>query len=401
MEIEAEKGGTIKHPSGSVISIPKNSLVDENGNIVSGKVQFKYREFMNKAALIGSGIPMRLVDTDYNQFLVSSGMMEIYASQNGKAVFIKEGNSLSVDLINTTDKPGYNVYYLDTNNREWIETAHEVNPIVKTVSNTIKGKNNVDMTKLEQEAEKKGYINPVKPEKANTKRHQFQFKINLQAFPELNVYDGVMFEYVGKTKAEDPEENPWVKTQFWHEMELLKTAKKGVYTLVLTAPDKNFRTTVKPVFDKEDMEYAMDVYTDRYNRYRNYVAKQKKEKQDANARKVTTTTISRTFEVRQFGVWNTDRLEILDNTQPLLVKLSHTDTTVKFVGAYLIVGRRNGTLNLEIKNNILQSFKYPKAENAKVLLSDKTGKCYLLDKKQLDELAKQGNETAFVVNKEG
>jgi hypothetical protein len=399
---DATNDFTLKHPSGTEILIPKGSLVNADGSAISGAVEVKYREFMNKQALIAAGIPMRLTDTDYNKYLISSGMMEIYAFQGGKSLQINQNIPIEVKLANTTTDKGYNAYYLDTNKREWIETAHEINPVLYKTVTEIKVPKKAKKTEIsEADALAKGYINPVKPEKANKNRHQFQFKINLQSFPELNVYDGVMFEYVGKTKAEDPDHNAWVKTQYWHEMKLEKTAKKGVYVLFLSTPDKKFKTTVKPVFDAEDMEYANDVFKDRYERYRKFVDKQKTEKQQFETRKNTQTLITRSFEIRNFGVWNTDKLENLDEVKPLIVKLNHTDTATKFVRAYLLVNNNKGVINLEINKNTISRFQYPTKTGAKILLSDYEGKCYILDKNQLNKLAEIGEKSEFTIQQRG
>lgn len=398
----SETNFVLKHPSGTEITFEKGCLVDKDGNKITGEVTIKYREFMNKQELLGAGIPMRLKNDDYSSYLVSSGMMEVYALQNGNEIFINNEKPISVKLANTTSENGYNAYYLDTNKREWIETQKEVKPvitkIVTTIKKALKPKNeNIN----EEDALAKGYINPIKPEKARKNKYQFKFKINLQPFPEMNIYDGIMFEYAGNSKAEDPENNAWVKTQFWNEMKLVKTPQKGIYTLLLSTPEKTFKTTVNPVFDAEDMEYAMDVFTDRYNRYRKYVDKKKTDKIEYETRQQTNLFVSRSFEINKFGVWNTDKLEILDETIPMIVKLSHTDTSIKFLRAYLLLTDNKGVLDLEVNNNQINKFKYPKNKGAKVLLSDKAGKCYLLDKKQMNKLAQYGEYGVFMVKQRG
>src|SRR5580698_4924840 len=56
-KVDAEKGDTIFYKTGSIILFPPNAFVDENGNLIKGEVQIKYREFTNPIDLYLSGIP--------------------------------------------------------------------------------------------------------------------------------------------------------------------------------------------------------------------------------------------------------------------------------------------------------------------------------------------------------
>ena len=99
-------------------------------------------------------------------------------------------------------------------------------------------------------------INPVKPEVKDKELFQFKFKTDFSQYPELNIYNGVQWEFAGNKDRENPAKNKWVTSAVWNEMEIVKRKKNGVYKLKLTKGDKVFETTVRPVFDSQDMEYA-------------------------------------------------------------------------------------------------------------------------------------------------
>lgn len=400
-KLRAGTDTVLKHTSGTSIYISACSFADSNGNAISGEVQLNYREFLNKESILGAGIPMRLNDSDYNQYLISAGMMEISASQNGKPLLMNKNCPLKLEMINTSDARGFNLYYLDTLQKGWIEKEKDVAPtIYRRAVNIVKAIGNKKKV-TEKEALKNGYINPVKPKVASKNRFQFKFKINLQPFPELNVYDGIEWEYAGNKRSEDPDKNTWVKTQLWDEVELLPTNTKGLYRLRLTAGEKVFTTTVKPVFDSEDMEYAMDVYNYRYGKYRAFIEKNKKIKQDYHTKTQSIQIITRSFEIDRFGIWNCDKLEQVDQPQPMMVQFMHADSSLRFEKAWLLIADKKAVIDISIAKNTTQKFLYPSLINSRLLVTDHTGRCYIFDINEIKSKNAVNETIRFKVQKEG
>ena len=96
-------------------------------------------------------------------------------------------------------------------------------------------------------AKRAGFVKPEKPVELDKEKFQFQFKTDFSGQPEINIYNGVQWEFAGKRSSEDPTKNRRVLTARWSEMEIVKRLSEGRYRLKLTSGKKVFKTTVKPV----------------------------------------------------------------------------------------------------------------------------------------------------------
>jgi hypothetical protein len=114
----AEDGITLHVTTGTHIVIPKNALVNEKGEPVTGKVTARFREFHTPGEILHSGIPMQFGD-DRTDYFSSGGMMELRVSQNGKDVKLAENAKVQVELASaiTPDKD-FKLYYL-TDDLTW------------------------------------------------------------------------------------------------------------------------------------------------------------------------------------------------------------------------------------------------------------------------------------------
>jgi hypothetical protein len=126
----AEDGITLHVTTGTHIVIPKNALVNEKGEPVTGKVTARFREFHTPGEILHSGIPMQFGD-DRTDYFSSGGMMELRVSQNGKDLALAENKEVQVDLASaiTPDKD-FKLYYL-TDDLNWDNGA-----AFETVRNT-------------------------------------------------------------------------------------------------------------------------------------------------------------------------------------------------------------------------------------------------------------------------
>lgn len=117
--VDAAKGGTIEHASGSQLEIPANCFVDADGNPIEGEVNIDYREFHDIAEVFVSGIPMQYDSAGYAYQFETAGMLDIRGSQEGKPVFIAPGKGIDVELISDNEDPKFNLYYLDEEQGAW------------------------------------------------------------------------------------------------------------------------------------------------------------------------------------------------------------------------------------------------------------------------------------------
>ncbi|MBL4650793.1 MAG: OmpA family protein [Aureispira sp.] len=116
VEFDAEEGLTYTYErSGTVVRIGENALVYADGSPVKGIVDFSYREFRDAADFIATDIPMLY---DHQHQFESAGMFEMNASQDGRAVFVKEDAYVDVDF-SLTDDNLEGVSFFEYKNEKW------------------------------------------------------------------------------------------------------------------------------------------------------------------------------------------------------------------------------------------------------------------------------------------
>lgn len=127
--LNASEEKTIELENGTSISIPANSFVDANGKMVSGEVNFQYREFHTAADIIASGIPMVYDSAGIKIQFESAGMFEINAKQGDKQVYIANGKNLQVSMASFKAGNNFNFYALDTLEKNW-ENIGSLSPTI-------------------------------------------------------------------------------------------------------------------------------------------------------------------------------------------------------------------------------------------------------------------------------
>lgn len=112
-EIDPSEENVLEIPSGTKITIQANSLVNEAGNLVSGNVTIKYREYHDAVDVLLSGIPMDYQAQGKKRTMQTAGMFDLAAAQKNQAVFIKEGAGVQVDFASFESGTDYNFFALD------------------------------------------------------------------------------------------------------------------------------------------------------------------------------------------------------------------------------------------------------------------------------------------------
>ena len=127
-EVVPNKDLTIMTASGSKIYIGANSLVDKNGNRINEGVTIKYREFMDPAAIMASGIPMQFNHEpgSIKKTFQSAGMFELVGhKKNGEEIFINRENPIKVDLATNNTGEGYSNFFLNQKTGDWVYSGEE------------------------------------------------------------------------------------------------------------------------------------------------------------------------------------------------------------------------------------------------------------------------------------
>ena len=244
----AEQGDTLFPNSGSIILFPPNSLVDQNGNLVKGKVDVTYREFIDPVDFFVSGIPMNYEMNNTNYTFESSGMIEIKVTQLNVPVFVNPSNRPEVNLVTNNSDPEHNLYFLDTVQKKWIEKGKDLITNLKRSNNNSRKKTNLEPTAQNN-------TTAVKPIKASG-GPVFEIEVSPGDFPELDIYRNVKFEIDKSEKKYNPKDAEIE----WNDVRATKSSKEGLYLITFSTPNKKVTYLARPVFEGKDYDQAIKAF---------------------------------------------------------------------------------------------------------------------------------------------
>jgi len=277
-DVDADTGDTIFAPSGSVILFPPAAFADEAGNIVKGKVNIRFREFTQPVDFFVSGITMAYdsAGTKYN--FESSGMCEINAYQNSKALFVNPAAKPEIFLSATNKSPLHNLYYLDTVKRSWTFIGKDTITEIKNLARaTPSPATSIPATAGDYpEQDMSIPAKPLKPMKASDDRQSFSIEIEPGSFEELLAYDKLKFEVIDEStyKRSDADEH-------WDNVVLTHTAAEAIYTVTFSNARRKVSYKVRPVLEGEDYAAALKVFNEKNKAYeqamKNRLAREKGE----------------------------------------------------------------------------------------------------------------------------
>jgi len=365
--VDAEKGGDLEYKTGSKIKVPEHAFTDENGNVIVGDVEIRYREFHKPLDFIVAGIPMTYDSAGVRRHFESAGMMEILAFQDGRQVYVNPDNLISVEMASDYSGTKYNLYSLDTVAKNWRFEGKD--RVLKpgsgdegiTLSDQMENDNPVAQNRVHRDeplfpeyytsteenirayiAEVKNEIaeledeEPVKPRVASDDKYSFDLDVDAEEFPELAVYKGMKFEV-----ADDSRFRADFYNIIWEEAVLEEAGDAGRYSLELRKGNEKYKFDVYPVFEGEGYEKALETYKSRFADYKKKLqerqAEEEKKEQELvkimkkksgmdskmenemkEAEKMlrqqkkrmaafnTANKVLRAFQINGFGYWNCD-----------------------------------------------------------------------------------------------
>lgn len=242
--ISSKNAATITYPTGSSLQIPAGAFLNPNGKTVSDSIEIRYREFHDPLEIFLSGIPMTYDSAGTKYTLESAGMLEIRAVDKGEELRLKENTPIHVNIASRTNDTRFNLYELDTINRNWVCRGKDKveEPLARqTVTSDTK-----------QVANAKSEIIPPMP--ANPEKYSFNIDADGREFPELSVYDSVLFEVT------DDNFNDLYYNVEWDNVTFFNSDVRGVYILKLKKGDTTITVKAKPVFDKDDYPRALEKF---------------------------------------------------------------------------------------------------------------------------------------------
>ena len=179
VEVPANKASTIELENGGSIEFPKNAFIDEKGQVISGDVEVKWKEYHSLTDIMFSGIPMVYdsAGSDFN--LVSGGMFTISASQSGEEVNLAPGKKAKVNLSSINSQEQFNFYELNEETGAW---NYELTAKAEIKDDLEKG---------------------VKPVKGDDDFSMIDIELDMREFPELDSKDVLCWKTKHKLKTKD------------------------------------------------------------------------------------------------------------------------------------------------------------------------------------------------------
>lgn len=363
-EVDPNKDINFTTDNGMKVSIPKNTLVDQNGNTPKGPISVNIKEYYSAGDIILSGIPMGYSDGENTYPFESDGMFTINATdQNGEDLKVKDNAKIALETQRNKSGEGFEFYEL--NNNKW--SKDETNNIA--VVNTT-GRLPVLLKPTEP------YI--VEPLIKFNPNYYTLEKDDRYANPHLKSTQRNQdndFELVTQIDL-DVKQNPWLLDRSkW------RIPKHGHYILKENTQDKEIMDTVKFKYVqavrgnkkyaqlKERNEQRRAKYTEDLVAYNENFAARKAAGQLSNQE------IAQELLISQFGTYNIDRYysqpaDMVVEKEYQIAKPQVEANTAQL--AYLIVKRQDGPgfmpIDLKAYGNLMRFNK--REANAVVVLAN-------------------------------
>jgi len=377
IDINNDKSSSFTTKSGSKITIPANTLVDSLGKLITGSVVFKYREFLNQKDIFMSGIPMNYDSSGVAMNFESGGMFELLSYQNNNPLFIAKNKSVQVDLASEQIGDNFNLYYYSAEEQKWIYNGKdlagysndEVSIVEASLSNKLDSVKSLMDEKLEiaNSIEVLKNQKPIKPKVLDKEKYSFTINVDYKDFPELKAFKGLKFQVSDKEKNFNPS---YAQTE-WEDVTISSREERSEYNTCFANKIKTVCFITNPVVDEKNIDLANKSYDRVYEEYlaikdslkerkkviRKALAKQSEElaerrrielnRRNAEMAYEMENKVTRTFQIAQFGIWNSDCPQKLPTEAIVKAKfVNEKGEELKFDRIYLVLKERNEVITI-------------------------------------------------------
>ena len=216
-EVDADKGDTIHHSSGSVIVVPASAFVDKKGLPVAGKVDIQYRQFDDPVDMFLAGVPQ----SDGAQTLQRAGLMQIQGFKDGEPVYIGKDKELQMELKATVSAnmplEDLKSYAYTAQEKKWtegstvkVEVISESGQLENPMDTVIKNDGSLKSKAAFLAELQKKYAKPVKPFEPSKGTPKGMIALGLdfnsKDFPEFAQYENVEWVAAKSIVSPLPEE---------------------------------------------------------------------------------------------------------------------------------------------------------------------------------------------------
>lgn len=312
-QLDANQGGVYEYDNGTRVIVPAAAFVNAQGQVVSGPVDIKYREYHDFIDFFVSGIPMEYDSAGVQYNLESAGMMEIYAEQDGKRLDMAPGKNIQIEMVseimvpakNRASIPKFNIYKLDEEQRNWVYEGRDNIELLEeditgllageegatqqyqNIQEEIKASEAREMAKIEASISKP--FEPVRPVKENGSDYVFNIEfaeedISLgrnpgQAEQEMDqtqdAINQLQKQYANTLWQVAPQSgnfNQQLADQVNWEDAKIERLNNRDYKLTLIHPDQTLEVIVNPVLSASDYQNALAEFNQQMSTYQEQLA---------------------------------------------------------------------------------------------------------------------------------
>ncbi len=386
--VDNAKGLLHKTEKGSVLMIPKDAFVNEDGSVVTGKVDVEYKEMFTPADIILSGIPMNVKNSEGQIApFISDGMFTFQAGCNGKQVKLAEGKTISVSTPSHKTNDDFQYWYFNETKGEWESTgkreevyneeeiivqAQNVNPeLAKTFSLNTETQKAIDVVRT-LDANGKMKEKPKAPESYNSKDFVFTITDTYNNYPELKEYKNVLWKPVLDLDKKDQLLLNQSMSSFGANISLnCINEDNQLYSIGYGKQE----IQVRPVFIGKDKAKAEKRYKERLNTYMNEVKNQEKAAEYAQKTSASFAKTYNLFKVTSMGVYNCDRFYSYKGTKKNYTFKTNTDLVDQHV--FAVLSNNQGVIALSSAYKQGSYYNLPTAEIVGFVHTDPKGDIYV------------------------
>lgn len=325
------------------IVIPPSAFVSENGDPVDGQVEVFFRKLDDFVDFFLAGIRLTHDSASVKRQLESAGMVEIYAEQDGKRVFLAPGKMIQVEFesivqfTSSSLSTGYFEYFLDVDAGKWISRGRSRTEILGhaepepgdpmyrqkmelyQIISAIDKK--TEQESLAWEAANPAPTPPAKPQRSNPDQPTIELDFLAGAVPETatgeeaQLYQGAIWQISPNSPAYDP--RAFAVT--WQSARL-KQIEGNDFELILSHGATTLRLFVNPVLTGSAYEKAMEAWKAAFADYENAL-KQWQQRYDSSM-----AAISQKCDKEKASAtknWERQWVEMGEGPSRLRVKLRH------------------------------------------------------------------------------
>lgn len=388
--VDANKGGIFKNRHGSILRIPALAFLTRKGKTIKNQtVKVEFTEYKDVADQIISGIPMTYDSAGTTYMFSSAGMVEVRGFIGDSAVNLNPEKPIEVEMKSAYKSKEYNFYCLNEKDKKWdylgkdsVSAPSEETPSDITNKSEIPEVKRADIVvpdnlveaelqkapeyqkrkkkriQIQAKIDELSAATPAKPTKANEDAQKFSLDIIESEHPELAPYNNVQFQLAPGEKIDPNHTNT-----NWNKVDLKKIeGDELMVTFSKTNSPDEVQYKVIPVMEGEAFEKAHKAYMDnmfeiksqkkalreaekqikffkkeiRNQQIDKALAKAKLERLERIAtfekakikNRKTRVEVVRYFELSNFGVYNSDKPELMEPKEPVYVMTIDFDKEV-------------------------------------------------------------------------